>query len=91
LEREGLATRVMSALDVQAVAEPYIRRRAIHHLEERRIVLFAAGIGNPYMTTDTAAALRGLEIDAACGQLRASLSTVDIGTARSEAPPSLPE
>ena len=64
LEREGLATRVMSALDVQAVAEPYIRRRAIRHLEERRIVLFAAGIGNPYMTTDTAAALRGLEIDA---------------------------
>lgn len=64
LEREGLTTRVMSALDVQAVAEPYIRRRAIRHLEEQRIVLFAAGIGNPYMTTDTAAALRGLEIDA---------------------------
>lgn len=64
MEREGLITRVMSALDVQAVAEPYIRRRAIRHLEQARIVLFAAGIGNPYMTTDTAAALRGLEIDA---------------------------
>jgi len=64
LEREGLVTRVMSALEVQAVAEPYIRRRAIRHLEQKRIVLFAAGIGNPYMTTDTAAALRALEIDA---------------------------
>ena len=64
LEREGLVTRAMSALDVQAVAEPYIRRRAIRHLEEGRIVLFAAGIGNPYMTTDTAAALRALEINA---------------------------
>ncbi|MBI2172468.1 MAG: UMP kinase [Chloroflexi bacterium] len=64
LEREGLVTRAMSALDVQAVAEPYIRRRAIHHLEEGRIVLFAAGVGNPYMTTDTAAALRALEINA---------------------------
>ncbi|MBI4311996.1 MAG: UMP kinase [Chloroflexi bacterium] len=64
LEREGLVTRVLSAIEVQAVAEPYIRRRAIRHLEEGRIVLFAAGIGNPYMTTDTAAALRALEIDA---------------------------
>ena len=64
LEREGLVTRIMSAIDVQAVAEPYIRRRAINHLEQGRIVLFAAGTGNPYMTTDTAAALRALEIDA---------------------------
>ena len=64
LEREGLVTRTMSAIDVQAVAEPYIRRRAITHLERDRIVLFAAGTGNPYMTTDTAAALRALEIDA---------------------------
>ena len=64
LEREGLVTRTMTAIDVQAVAEPYIRRRAISHLEKGRIVLFAAGTGNPYMTTDTAAALRSLEIDA---------------------------
>ncbi|MEE8442871.1 MAG: UMP kinase [Dehalococcoidia bacterium] len=64
LEQEGLVTRTMSAIDVQAVAEPYIRRRAISHLEQNRIVLFAAGTGNPYMTTDTAAALRALEIDA---------------------------
>ena len=64
LERKGLVTRTMSAIEVQAVAEPYIRRRAITHLERGRIVLFAAGTGNPYMTTDTAAALRALEIDA---------------------------
>ena len=64
LEREGLDTRVMTAIDVRAVAEPYIRRRAITHLERSRLVLFASGTGNPYMTTDTAAALRSLEIDA---------------------------
>ena len=64
MERKGLETRVMSAIDVQAVAEPYIRRRAMSHLDQDRIVLFAAGTGNPYMTTDTAAALRSLEIDA---------------------------
>ena len=64
LEREGLETRTMSAIDVHAVAEPYIRRRAITHLEKGRTVLFAAGTGNPYMTTDTASALRALEIDA---------------------------
>ena len=63
MEKEGLTTRVMTALDVHAVAEPYIRRRAISHLEQGRVVLFAAGTGNPYMTTDTAAALRSLEID----------------------------
>jgi uridylate kinase len=63
MEKDGMDTRVMTALDVHAVAEPYIRRRAIAHLEQGRVVLFAAGIGNPYMTTDTAAALRSLEID----------------------------
>jgi len=65
LERHGADTRVLSALDVREVAEPYIRRRAIRHLEKRRVVIFAAGTGNPYFTTDTAAALRALEIDAA--------------------------
>jgi len=64
LEGKGLTTRAMSAIDVQAVAEPYIRRRAVAHLERGHVVLFAAGTGNPYMTTDTAAALRALEIDA---------------------------
>ena len=63
MEKEGMVTRVMTALDVHAVAEPYIRRRAMAHLEQGRVVLFAAGTGNPYMTTDTAAALRSLEID----------------------------
>jgi uridylate kinase len=64
LERHGADTRVLSALDVREVAEPYIRRRAIRHLEKGRIVIFAAGTGNPYFTTDTAAALRALEIGA---------------------------
>ena len=64
LERHGAFTRVMSAIEMQAVAEPYIRRRAERHLEKGRIVIFAAGTGNPYFTTDTAAALRALEIDA---------------------------
>jgi len=64
LERSGADTRVLSALDVREVAEPYIRRRAIRHLEKGRVVIFAAGTGNPYFTTDTAAALRALEIDA---------------------------
>ena len=64
LERHGGDTRVLSALDVREVAEPYIRRRAIRHLEKGRIVIFAAGTGNPYFTTDTAAALRSLEIEA---------------------------
>lgn len=64
LEKEGLATRTQSAIAVQAVAEPYIRRRAIRHLEKGRVVLFAGGTGNPYMTTDTAAALRAIEIGA---------------------------
>jgi ribosome recycling factor/uridylate kinase len=64
LERAGADTRVLSALDVREVAEPYIRRRAIRHLEKGRIVIFAAGTGNPYFTTDTAAALRALEVGA---------------------------
>src|SRR5256714_11679076 len=64
LERNGADTRVLSALDVREVAEPYIRRRAIRHLEKGRVVIFAAGTGNPFFTTDTAAALRALEIGA---------------------------
>jgi uridylate kinase len=64
LEREGRHTRVMSAIEVQEVAEPYIRRRAMRHLEKDRVVIFAAGTGNPFFTTDTAAALRALEIHA---------------------------
>jgi len=64
LEKQGVVTRTQSAILVQAVAEPYIRRRAIRHLEKGRVVLFAAGTGNPFMTTDTAAALRALEIGA---------------------------
>jgi uridylate kinase len=64
LERRGAHTRILSALAAAEVAEPYIRRRAIRHLEKDRIVIFAAGTGNPYFTTDTAAALRALEIGA---------------------------
>ena len=64
LEKEGADTRVMSAISVSEVAEPYIRRRAMRHLEKGRVVIFAAGTGNPYFTTDTAAALRALEIGA---------------------------
>ena len=66
LEHIGVPTRVMSAIAMQQVAEPYIRRRAIHHLEKGRVVIFAAGTGNPYFTTDTAAALRACEIHAQC-------------------------
>jgi uridylate kinase len=64
LERNGITVRTQSAITVTAVAEPYIRRRAMRHLEKGRVVIFAAGTGNPYMTTDTAAALRAIEIDA---------------------------
>jgi len=64
LEQQGLFTRVMSAINMEEVAEPYIRRRAIRHLEKGRIVIMAAGTGNPYFTTDTAAALRAVEIGA---------------------------
>ncbi|MEJ2667759.1 MAG: UMP kinase [Deinococcales bacterium] len=64
LERHGVDTRVMTAITMQEVAEPYIRRRALRHLEKGRVVIFAGGTGNPFFTTDTAAALRALEIDA---------------------------
>lgn len=64
LEKIGVYTRVLSALPIDAVAEPYIRRRAIRHLEKGRIVIFAAGTGNPYFSTDTAASLRAMEIEA---------------------------
>jgi uridylate kinase len=64
LESQGVNTRVQSAIKVEEVAEPYIRRRAMRHLEKRRVVIFAAGTGNPFFTTDTAAALRAVEIHA---------------------------
>lgn len=64
LERAGCITRVLSAIEIREVAEPYIRRRAERHLEKQRVVIFAAGTGNPYFTTDTAAALRAMEIHA---------------------------
>jgi uridylate kinase len=64
LERGGIVSRTQTAIPIQSVAEPYIRRRAIRHLEKGRVVIFAAGTGNPYMTTDTAAALRAIEIKA---------------------------
>lgn len=64
LEREDVDTRTLSALDIRQVAEPFIRRRAIRHLEKGRVVIFAGGTGNPYMTADTAAALRAIEIGA---------------------------
>ena len=64
LEKVGVFTRVVSAIEMREVAEPFIRRRAIRHLEKRRVVIFAAGIGNPYFSTDTAAALRAMEVKA---------------------------
>lgn len=64
LEREGMVTRLMSAIRMDVIAEPFIRRRAVRHLEKGRIVIFGAGTGNPYFTTDTAAALRAVEIEA---------------------------
>jgi len=64
LEKRGVYTRVMSAIEMNQVAEPYIRRRAIRHLEKERVVIFAAGTGNPYFSTDTAASLRAMEIKA---------------------------
>jgi uridylate kinase len=64
LERRGIFTRVISAIEMRAIAEPYIRRRAIRHLEKKRIIIFSAGTGNPFFTTDTAAALRASEIKA---------------------------
>jgi len=64
LEQHGIPTRVLTAIEMRAVAEPFIRRRAVRHLEKGRVVVFAAGTGNPYFTTDTAAALRAMEIRA---------------------------
>mgnify|MGYP001127051317 FL=1 len=64
LEKEGLITRLISAIEIKAVAEPFIRRRALRHLEKGRVVIFTAGLGSPYFTTDTAAVLRALEIKA---------------------------
>lgn len=64
LERIGVYTRVLTAIEMKKIAEPYIRRRAVRHLEKKRVVIFAGGTGNPYFTTDTAAALRASEIDA---------------------------
>ncbi|TLN24511.1 uridine monophosphate kinase, partial [bacterium] len=64
IERQGGATRVMSAINISQIAEPYIRRRAVRHLEKGRVVIFAAGTGNPFFSTDTAASLRAMEIGA---------------------------
>jgi len=64
LEKAGVITRVQSAIEMQAIAEPYIRRRAVRHLEKGRVVIFGAGTGNPFFTTDTAASLRAIEIGA---------------------------
>lgn len=64
LERRGLYTRCLTAINMEKIAEPFIRRRAIRHLEKKRVVIFAAGTGNPYFTTDTAAVLRAIEIEA---------------------------
>ena len=64
LENKGMLTRLQTALKIEAIAEPYIKRRAVRHLEKNRIVIFGAGTGNPYFTTDTAAVLRGVEVDA---------------------------
>jgi len=74
LEKQGVKTRVMTAIEMHQVAEPYIRRRAVRHLEKGRVVIFAAGTSNPYFSTDTAAALRGLEINA---QVIAKATRVD--------------
>ena len=64
LEQAGIATRVQTAIEIQAVAEAYVRRRAVRHLEKGRVVIFAGGTGNPYFTTDTAASLRAMEVGA---------------------------
>jgi len=74
LEKAGMFTRVMSAVKVEAFAEPYIRRRAVRHMEKGRLVIFAAGTGNPYFTTDTAASLRAMEVGA---QLMIKATNVD--------------
>src|SRR3989337_555832 len=64
IEHTGIQTRLMSAINMAAIAEPYIRRRAIRHLEKRRVIIFGAGTGHPYFSTDTAASLRAIEIQA---------------------------
>jgi uridylate kinase len=64
MEKQGVFTRVLSAIKMEQIAEPYLRRRAVRHLEKSRVVIFAAGTGNPYFTTDTAASLRAMEINA---------------------------
>jgi uridylate kinase len=64
LERSGIMTRLMSAIRMEAIAEPFIRRRAVRHLEKGRVIIFGAGTGNPYFTTDTAGALRAIEVEA---------------------------
>ena len=64
LENQGIYTRLMSAIKMEQIAEPFIRRRAVRHLEKKRVVIFGAGTGNPYFTTDTAASLRAIEIEA---------------------------
>lgn len=64
LEKQGIYTRVLSAIEMHQLCEPYIRRRAVRHLEKKRIIIFAAGTGNPYFTTDTAASLRAMEVNA---------------------------
>ncbi len=74
IEKIGVPTRVLSAIEMQKIAEPFIKRRAIRHMEKKRVVIFAAGIGNPYFTTDTAAALRAIEINA---ELVAKATKVD--------------
>jgi uridylate kinase len=74
LEKQGMPTRVMTAIEMKSVAEPYIRRRAVRHLEKGRVVIFAAGTSNPYFSTDTAATLRGLEIHA---EIVAKATSVD--------------
>ena len=76
LERGGVPTRVMTAIEIKQVAEPYIRRKAIRHLEKGRVVIFAGGTGNPFFTTDTAAALRAVEVEADA-MLRGTHSGVD--------------
>ncbi len=74
LEKMGIVTRVQSAIEMKELAEPYIRRRAVRHLEKKRVVIFAAGTGNPYFTTDTAAALRAMEV---CADVIVKATKVD--------------
>ena len=77
IERQGVVTRVQSAIPMSQLAEPYIRRRAIRHLEKQRVVIFGAGTGNPFFTTDTAAALRAMEIGADCVLINTSIAKAE--------------